>query len=64
MGSIEIFERKNRNLTNLFRLAAKADRVYVMPSSNFVGKFYNFRTYAALPCRVLRHFLSLKCRSC
>ena len=23
----EIFERKNRNLTNLFRLAAKADRV-------------------------------------
>ena len=31
-----------------------------MPSLYFVRKFYNLRTYAAL----LRHFLSLKCRSC
>ena len=45
------FWKENRNLTNLFRLAEKADRVYVMPSLYFVRKFYNLRTYAARPCR-------------
>ena len=56
----EIFERKNRNLTNLFRLAAKADRVYVMPSLYFVRKFYNLRTYAARPCRVFTAFFKFE----
>ena len=46
---LKFLKRKNRNLTNLYRLAAKADRVYVMPSLYFVRKFYNLRTYAALP---------------
>ena len=48
-GSTGIFERKNRNLTNLFCLAAKADGVYIMPSLYFVRKFYNLRRYAARP---------------
>ena len=59
-GSTEIFERKNRNLTNLFRLAAKADRVYVMPSLYFVRKFYNLRTYAARPCRIFTAFFKFE----
>ena len=56
----EIFERKNRNLTNLFRLAAKSDRVYVMPSLYFVRKFYNLRTYTVRPCRVFTAFFKFE----
>ena len=46
--------------TNLFRLVAKADRVYVMPSLYFVRKFYNLRTYAARPCRVSTAFFKFE----
>ena len=60
MGSTEIFERKNRNLTNLFCLAAKADRVYVIPSLYFVRKFYNLRIHAARPCRVFTAFFKFE----
>ena len=44
----------------VFRLVAKADRVYVMPSLYFVRKFYNLRTYAARPCRVFTAFFKFK----